>query len=67
MQIPIDHYTLPNGLRVTLSEDHSAPIVAVNLWSHVGSANERPGRTGTSRGIGLGLINSAKEPTTNGR
>jgi predicted Zn-dependent peptidase len=46
MQIPIDHYTLPNGLRVTLSEDHSAPIVAVNLWYHVGSANERPGRTG---------------------
>jgi predicted Zn-dependent peptidase len=46
MQIPIDQYTLPNGLRVTLSEDHSAPIVAVNLWYHVGSANERPGRTG---------------------
>ena len=46
MQIPIDTYTLPNGLRVTLSEDHTAPIVAVNLWYHVGSANERPGRTG---------------------
>jgi predicted Zn-dependent peptidase len=46
MRIPIDTYTLPNGLRVTLSEDHTAPIVAVNLWYHVGSANERPGRTG---------------------
>ena len=46
MQIPIDTHTLPNGLRVTLSEDHTAPIVAVNLWYHVGSANERPGRTG---------------------
>lgn len=46
MQIPIDTFTLPNGLRVTLSEDHTAPIVAVNLWYHVGSANERPGRTG---------------------
>ena len=46
MRIPIDPYELPNGLRVTLSEDHTAPIVAVNLWYHVGSANERPGRTG---------------------
>ena len=46
MHIPIETYTLPNGLRVTLSEDHSAPVVAVNLWYHVGSANERAGRTG---------------------
>src|ERR687886_1579338 len=46
MRIPIETYHLPNGLRVTLSEDHSAPVVAVNLWYHVGSANERPGRTG---------------------
>lgn len=46
MQIPIETYTLPNGLTVTLSEDRTAPIVGVNLWYHVGSANERPGRTG---------------------
>jgi zinc protease len=46
MRIPIDTFRLPNGLFVTLSEDHTAPIVAVNLWYHVGSANERPGRTG---------------------
>ncbi|HLA91137.1 MAG TPA: pitrilysin family protein [Gemmatimonadaceae bacterium] len=46
MQIPVASYELANGLRVTLSEDHSAPIVAVNLWYHVGSANERIGRTG---------------------
>ncbi|HEV7994345.1 MAG TPA: pitrilysin family protein [Gemmatimonadaceae bacterium] len=46
MQIPIETFTLSNGLFVTLSEDHTAPIVAVNLWYHVGSANERPGRTG---------------------
>ena len=46
MQIPVESYHLPNGLRVTLSEDHSAPIVAVNLWYHVGSGNEREGRTG---------------------
>lgn len=46
MQIPVDTWRLPNGLRVTLSEDHTAPIVAVNLWYHVGSGNERDGRTG---------------------
>ncbi len=46
MRIPIERYELPNGLTVVLSEDHTAPIVAVNLWYHVGSANERPGRTG---------------------
>ncbi len=46
MQIPVETYTLPNGLRVILSEDHATPVVAVNLWYHVGSANERAGRTG---------------------
>ncbi len=46
MHIPIDQSTLPNGLTVVLSEDHSTPVVAVNLWYHVGSANERAGRTG---------------------
>ena len=38
--------TLANGLRVILSEDHSTPIVHVSMWYHVGSKNERPGRTG---------------------
>jgi len=37
---------LPNGLRVILSEDHSTPIVHVSVWYHVGSRDERPGRTG---------------------
>ena len=46
MQIPVTHYQLPNGLTVVLSEDRTAPIVAVNLWYHVGSANERLDRTG---------------------
>ncbi len=46
MHIPIETFRLSNGLAVTLSEDHTAPLVAVNLWYHVGSANERPGRTG---------------------
>jgi len=39
-------FTLPNGLTVILHEDHSVPIVSVNTWYHVGSANEKPGRTG---------------------
>lgn len=46
MQIPIETFSLDNGLVVTLSQDNTAPIVAVNLWYHVGSANERAGRTG---------------------
>ena len=46
MRIPIESYRLDNGLLVTLSEDHTAPIVAVNLWYDVGSAHERVGRTG---------------------
>jgi len=46
MQIEIDRYALPNGLRVVFAEDHSNPVVSVNLWYNVGSRNERPGRTG---------------------
>ena len=46
MRIPIETFSLDNGLFVTLSQDRTAPIVAVNLWYHVGSANEKPGRTG---------------------
>ena len=45
-RIPVEQYALPNGLRVVLSKDHAIPLVAVNLWYHVGSANEREGRTG---------------------
>jgi zinc protease len=39
-------FTLPNGLTVILHEDHTVPDVTVNVWYHVGSANEKPGRTG---------------------
>jgi zinc protease len=46
LQLPVVTHTLANGLRVVLSEDHATPVVAVNLWYHVGSANERAGRTG---------------------
>jgi predicted Zn-dependent peptidase len=44
--LALEDYRLDNGLRVVLNEDHSAPLVAVNVWYHVGSKNERPGRTG---------------------
>ena len=44
--IAIDRHTLPNGLRVILSRDDRAPIVAVNLWYDVGSRHEKPGKTG---------------------
>ncbi|MCE2542206.1 MAG: insulinase family protein [Acidobacteria bacterium] len=46
MQIAYEKQTLDNGLDVIVHEDHGCPIVAVNLWYHVGSKNERPGRTG---------------------
>jgi len=44
--VPYQTFTLPNGLTVILHEDHSVPLVSVNVWYHVGSANEKPGRTG---------------------
>ncbi|MBC7857288.1 MAG: insulinase family protein, partial [Burkholderiaceae bacterium] len=44
--VAFEKYTLPNGLEVILVEDHKLPLTAVNLWYHVGPANEAPGRTG---------------------
>jgi zinc protease len=44
--INVKQYKLKNGLTVLMHEDHSTPIVAVNMWYHVGSKNEAPGRTG---------------------
>ena len=44
--IPYTEFTLPNGLRVILSEDHRAPQVTVNIWYQVGAANQQPGRSG---------------------
>jgi zinc protease len=44
--LPFSKHTLGNGLDVLLHEDHACPIVAVNLWYHVGSKNEQPGHTG---------------------
>src|SRR5262245_16086742 len=46
LDVKYSQFTLPNGLRVILHEDHSVPIVTVNTWYRAGSANEVPGRTG---------------------
>ena len=46
IDLPYTKRTLDNGLDVIVHEDHHVPIVAVNLWYHVGSKNEQPGRTG---------------------
>ena len=46
MQIPIERFSLDNGLRVVFSEDHTNAVVAVNLWYNVGSRNEAAGSTG---------------------
>ena len=45
-QVPIEQFTLANGLRVVLSEEHSVPVVSVAVYYDVGSRNERVGRTG---------------------
>src|SRR5688572_32040964 len=46
LNVPVETFTLPNGLRVVVHEDHSVPLVAVNVWYHVGSGREVPGRSG---------------------
>ena len=46
VDVPYQRFALKNGLILIVHEDHKAPIVAVNIWYHVGSKNERPGKTG---------------------
>ncbi len=46
VDIPYERFVLPNGLTLIVHEDHKQPIVAVNVWYHVGSKNEKAGRTG---------------------
>ncbi len=46
IDIPYKKFVLENGLRLLVHEDHKAPIVAVNIWYHVGSKNEKPGKSG---------------------
>jgi zinc protease len=46
LEVPYRQFQLPNGLNVILHQDRSIPVAAVNVWYHVGSANEKTGRTG---------------------
>ena len=46
VDIPFSIFKLDNGLTLIVHEDHKAPIVAINLWYHVGSKNEQRGKTG---------------------
>ncbi|MBN2360528.1 MAG: insulinase family protein [Deltaproteobacteria bacterium] len=46
LAIPFEKYRLPNGLEVILHQDRRLPLVAVNVWYHVGAVNEKPGLTG---------------------
>lgn len=46
LSVPYTQFTLPNGLQVILHEDHRVPMVGTDIWYHVGSDRERPGRTG---------------------
>ncbi len=46
LRVPVTVDTLPNGLTLIVHEDHSVPTVATNVWFHVGSGDEKPGRTG---------------------
>lgn len=46
IELPYTQFTLANGLTVILYEDHEVPLVSTNMWYHVGSAREKPGRTG---------------------
>jgi zinc protease len=46
LEVPYEQFRLANGLNVILHQDRNVPVVAINVWYHTGSANERPGRTG---------------------
>src|SRR5262245_18360774 len=46
LQVPFQQFQLPNGLTVILHEHKTVPVATVNIWYQVGSANEKPGRTG---------------------
>ena len=54
LSVPYSLDTLPNGLTLIVHEDHSVPIVTTNVWFHVGSGDEKPGRTGFAHVHGIG-------------
>jgi len=62
----LERFRLPNGLAVQLHRDDRLPLVAVNLWYHVGSKNERPGRTGLAHLFEHMLFQGSAHVDTNG-
>lgn len=62
----LEQHVLTNGLRVFLQEDHSLPLVAINLWYDVGSKNERPGQTGFAHLFEHMLFQGSAHVETNG-
>jgi zinc protease len=62
--LKVEKYTLPNGLEVILHEDHTTPIVGVNLWYKVGSKDEKPGRTGFAHLFEHLMFNGSKHHDT---
>ena len=60
LSVPYTLFKLPNGLTVILHRDTSVPVATVNLWYHVGSANERPGRTGFAHLFEHVMFNGSK-------
>jgi zinc protease len=65
LQLPFSRHALDNGLRVILHQDRAVPLVAVNLWYHVGSKNERPGRTGFAHLFEHMLFQGSEHVATN--
>lgn len=63
VDIPYEQFTLPNGLRVIVHTDRKAPIVAVNVWYHVGSKDEPAGRTGFAHLFEHLMFGAAKTTT----
>lgn len=66
LDLPLERHTLDNGLRVVLHHDPSLPLVTLNLWYHVGSKNERPGRTGFAHLFEHMLFQGSEHVGTNG-
>jgi len=64
-ELKFEKYKLENGLEVILSEDHRLPMVAVNLWYHVGAANEVAGRTGFAHLFEHMMFEGSKHVPTN--
>ncbi len=66
VSLPFERQTLPNGLRVVVHPDRTLPLVTINLWYHVGSKNERPGRTGFAHLFEHMLFQGSHHVETNG-